>query len=223
MIDTDLNSKDPYKVLGVPRSASEQDIKKAYRKLAVLWHPDKNPRNKEVAAEKFKNVGRAYEILSDPTKRADFDRFGRQGPPRTTRREAYAPHRTAPRFTFMDAERLFEQFFGGRDPFAFDDMLFADLSGRRSPSSPFAGLGFGSPFGNGSLFGRDPFVSFSDSFSSIPSDSFHTYHSTRVVVNGDVVEETREVRHPDGRMERTVSRGRLGEAPQTVHRGALRY
>ena len=62
MIDPDLNSKDPYKVLGVPRSASEQDIKKAYRKLAVLWHPDKNPRNKEVAAEKFKNVGRAYEV-----------------------------------------------------------------------------------------------------------------------------------------------------------------
>ncbi|KAH0472835.1 MAG: uncharacterized protein KVP18_004283 [Porospora cf. gigantea A] len=219
MIDPDLNSKDPYKVLGVPRSASEQDIKKAYRKLAVLWHPDKNPRNKEVAAEKFKNVGRAYEVLSDPAKRADVDRCGRQGPRPT--RETYSHGRRPPRFTFMDAERLFEQFFGGRDPFAFDDMLFAELSGRRSP--PFGGFGFGSPFGSGSLFGRDPFASFSDSFSSMPSESFHTYHSTRVVVNGDVVEETREVRHPDGRMERTVSRGRLGEAPQTVHRGALRY
>jgi DnaJ family protein C protein 7 len=57
--------KDYYKILGVPRDASEGDIKKAYRRLAIVHHPDKNP-DDESAAERFKDVGEAYETLSDP-------------------------------------------------------------------------------------------------------------------------------------------------------------
>ncbi|MEQ1852199.1 MAG: DnaJ domain-containing protein, partial [Chthoniobacteraceae bacterium] len=66
---------DYYELLGVERSASADEIKKAYRKLAVKFHPDKNPDDKS-AEEKFKEIGAAYEILSDPEKRAAYDRFG---------------------------------------------------------------------------------------------------------------------------------------------------
>ena len=64
--------KDPYKILGVDKDASEQDIKKAYRKLAIQHHPDKNP-DDPAAAERFKDIGEAYETLSDPEKRARYD------------------------------------------------------------------------------------------------------------------------------------------------------
>lgn len=68
-------AKDYYEVLGVDRSADADQIKKAYRKLAMQFHPDKNPGNQE-AEEKFKEAAQAYEILSNPEKRAQYDRFG---------------------------------------------------------------------------------------------------------------------------------------------------
>ena len=67
--------RDYYEVLGVPKSATPEDLKKAYRKLAVQFHPDKNPGNKE-AEEKFKDVGEAYDVLNDADKRAAYDRYG---------------------------------------------------------------------------------------------------------------------------------------------------
>ena len=67
--------KDLYEVLGISRSASQDEIKKAYRKLAIQYHPDKNPDNKE-AEEKFKDIAEAYAILSDPGKKVRYDRFG---------------------------------------------------------------------------------------------------------------------------------------------------
>lgn len=67
--------RDYYEVLGVPRTASAEDIKKAYRKLALKYHPDRNPGNKE-AEEKFKEAAEAYAILSDAQKRAQYDQFG---------------------------------------------------------------------------------------------------------------------------------------------------
>ncbi|HQW07043.1 MAG: molecular chaperone DnaJ [Flavobacteriales bacterium] len=74
-----MSKRDPYEVLGVARSASAEDIKKAYRKLAIKFHPDKNPGD-HAAEEKFKEGAGAYEILSDPDKRAKFDRFGHNAP-----------------------------------------------------------------------------------------------------------------------------------------------
>ncbi|MBL7859446.1 MAG: molecular chaperone DnaJ [Cyclobacteriaceae bacterium] len=70
--------RDFYEILGVSKTASPEEIKKAYRKVAIQFHPDKNPDNKE-AEEKFKEAAEAYEILSDPDKRAKYDRFGHAG------------------------------------------------------------------------------------------------------------------------------------------------
>src|ERR1700689_493678 len=69
--------RDYYHVLGLERSATPEEIKKAYRKLAVKHHPDKNPGDKS-AEEKFKELGEAYEVLSSVDKRAAYDRFGHQ-------------------------------------------------------------------------------------------------------------------------------------------------
>ena len=69
-------AKDYYEVLGVDKSASDDEIKKAYRKLAKQWHPDANLDNKAEAEAKFKEVGEAYEVLSNPQKRKNYDQFG---------------------------------------------------------------------------------------------------------------------------------------------------
>lgn len=73
-----MAKRDYYQVLGVQKGASEAEIKKAYRKLAIKYHPDKNPDNKE-AEEKFKEAAEAYEVLSDQDKKARYDRFGHAG------------------------------------------------------------------------------------------------------------------------------------------------
>ncbi len=69
-------SEDYYQILGLSKQASADEIKKAYRKLAVKWHPDKNPNNKAASEEKFKKISEAYAVLSDPEKRQQYDQFG---------------------------------------------------------------------------------------------------------------------------------------------------
>ena len=70
--------RDYYEILGVARDVSKADLKKAYRKLAIQYHPDKNPDNKE-AEEKFKEASEAYEVLNDDNKRQIYDQFGHRG------------------------------------------------------------------------------------------------------------------------------------------------
>ena len=67
------NQKDYYEVLGVKKDATKDEIRKAYKKLALRWHPDKNPDNKKEAEEKFKEIAEAYSVLSDPDKRREYD------------------------------------------------------------------------------------------------------------------------------------------------------
>ena len=72
--------RDYYEVLGVSKNATDDELKKAYRKLAKQYHPDANPDNKEEAEKKFKEINEAYETLSDSQKRKMYDQFGPDGP-----------------------------------------------------------------------------------------------------------------------------------------------
>ncbi|XP_072508190.1 dnaJ homolog subfamily B member 6 isoform X3 [Notamacropus eugenii] len=112
---------DYYEVLGVQRHASPEDIKKAYRKLALKWHPDKNPENKEEAERRFKQVAEAYEVLSDAKKRDIYDKYGKEG--LNGGGGGGGSHFDNPfeyGFTFRNPDDVFREFFGGRDPFSFD-------------------------------------------------------------------------------------------------------
>src|ERR1700716_1541005 len=73
-----VTKRDYYEVLGVGRDADDQSLKGAYRKLALQYHPDRNPDNSQ-AEEKFKEAAEAYSVLSDPQKRAAYNRYGHQG------------------------------------------------------------------------------------------------------------------------------------------------
>ena len=106
-----MADSDYYDILGVSKSADDAAIKKAYRKLALKWHPDKNPDNKEEAEAKFKEVSEAYDVLSDKDKKSVYDRYGKDG-----LRGGGAGGGTggAPNFhfEFHSPEDIFKQFFG---------------------------------------------------------------------------------------------------------------
>ena len=73
------NKRDYYAVLGVARNSDNPEIKSAYKKLALQYHPDRNPENEDEATEKFKEISEAYSVLADPQKRAMYDRYGHAG------------------------------------------------------------------------------------------------------------------------------------------------
>lgn len=117
---------DYYVVLDIAKDASHGEVKKAYRKLALKWHPDKNPDQKEEAEKKFKEISEAYEVLSDKEKREIYDRYGKDGLTGGGggRGSGYNDFNMGGGFTgfhpfhFRDPEEVFKEFFGGRDPFA---------------------------------------------------------------------------------------------------------
>ena len=98
------NNSKLYNILGINKSASSSEIKKAYRKLAMKWHPDRNKNNKKQAEEKFKEIGKAYEILSNPEKRKIYEKFGEEG----------LKHRNSTGGNPFD---IFEQMFSNGNPF----------------------------------------------------------------------------------------------------------
>lgn len=116
---------DYYTTLQVPKNACQADIKKAYRKLALKWHPDKNPRNADEANKRFREISEAYEVLSDDKKRKIYDRYGREGlmghHDKRQRRSGsdFNIFEGFP-FTFRDPEDVFKEFFGG---FSFGDLF----------------------------------------------------------------------------------------------------
>mmetsp|Transcript_84638 Transcript_84638/g.226224 ORF Transcript_84638/g.226224 Transcript_84638/m.226224 type:complete len:375 (-) Transcript_84638:51-1175(-) len=105
-----LRTKDYYELLGVPRDASEDHLKKAYRKLAVQVHPDKN--GAPGADEAFKKVSKCFQCLTDKDDRASYDRFGEESESRPTRRGGHRQHHRHE----MTPEDLFAAFFGGGVP-----------------------------------------------------------------------------------------------------------
>ncbi len=108
-----MNQKrDYYEVLGIGRQASDQEIKSAYRRLALQVHPDRNPESKEEAEEKFKELTEAYSVLADSQKRASYDRFGHAG---VNGGAGWAPDFSST--IFSDFEDIFGDFFGFGDIF----------------------------------------------------------------------------------------------------------
>ena len=124
--------RDYYEILGVNRNASKEELRKAYRKLAMQYHPDRNPNNKE-AEEKFKEAAEAYEVLNDDEKKSRYDRFGHDG----VRGGGYSPG-------FNDVNDIFSHFsdiFGGSS--IFDDFFGGaqrTRSRRRTSGTPGSDL-----------------------------------------------------------------------------------
>jgi len=112
-----LAKRDYYEILGVDKNAGEDDIKKAYRKLALQYHPDKNPGNKQ-AEEKFKEATEAYEVLRDPEKRGRYDQFGHLGAGAQAGAGTYGFDFS--NFDLSDALRTFMRDFGG---FGFEEIF----------------------------------------------------------------------------------------------------
>jgi molecular chaperone DnaJ len=125
-----MTKRDYYEVLGVSRSASQDEIKKAYRKKALQHHPDRNPGNKD-AEEKFKEAAEAYEVLSDPAKRQRFDQYGHDG----MRGTDFRP--------FTDVNDIFSTFSdifgGGFGGSIFDEMFGGGSRQRQRRGSQVAG------------------------------------------------------------------------------------
>ncbi|CAI0385330.1 unnamed protein product, partial [Linum tenue] len=149
---------DYYKILQVDRNASDDDLKKAYRKLAMKWHPDKNPNNKKDAEARFKQISEAYEVLSDSQKRAVYDQYGEEGlkgqvPPPNAGGTSYFSGGEMPssfRFNPRNADDIFAEVFGQSSPFGGMGGMGGMGGGRgtRFPSAFFGDNIFGS-YGEG--------------------------------------------------------------------------
>ncbi|KAI9202099.1 DnaJ-like protein 4 [Polychytrium aggregatum] len=139
---------DYYAILGLSRSANPDEVKRAYRKEALRWHPDKNTDNRDEAEHRFKLISEAYEVLKDPEQRQMYDSYGidglKNGPASNQQQFGRGGFRPGfhPGFQFHDPHEIFRQFFGGVDPFA---RAFRDPFGR-------------DPFGF-DVFANDPFFS----------------------------------------------------------------
>jgi len=142
-------SKDYYQILGVSKSASAEEIKKAYRKLAMKYHPDRNKENKE-AETRFKEISEAYAVLSDPEKRKQYDMFGAEGFQQKFTQEDI--------FKGFDFSDIFQEFG------------FGNMGGRKrgGGSGIFENLFSGSAGGPRYSSRRDPFGSFFTGFGGSP-------------------------------------------------------
>ncbi|NWY47399.1 DNJB8 protein, partial [Sylvia atricapilla] len=204
---------DYYKVLGLQKNASQDDIKKSYHKLALKWHPDKNPRNKEEAEKKFKEIVEAYEILSDPWKRSLYDKSVEES--RTLREMAATGYNN-----FFGCHHGFchqEEVFGGMYPFTciflnpFDVRIngetWQSTSGRGGRSrEPFVHWNSFCPSGHPTFFAENTAGSY----------GVRTVITTTEVINGKTIttrkiiedgQETKEVEE-DGQLKSVIINGR---------------
>lgn len=218
------NMVDYYEVLGVPRQASSEAIKKAYRQLALRWHPDKNPENKEAAERRFKQVAQAYEVLSDAKKRDVYDRYGEAGVKGSGGGGAGPfedPFEYV--FNFRDPADVFREFFGGRDPFSLDffgDPLENIFGGRRSSRgsrsrgsaplfstfSEFPAFGGGFPsfdtgFNSFGSQGHGGVSSFSMACGRAGAGNFKSMSTSTEIINGKKITTKRIIENGQERVE----------------------
>ncbi|XP_074333668.1 uncharacterized protein LOC141671356 isoform X2 [Apium graveolens] len=169
-------SADYYKILQVDKNATDEDLKKSYKKLAMKWHPDKNRNKQNDAESKFKQINEAYEVLSDPQKRALYDQYGEEGlKGQVPQSESGGPggatfYQTgdgpnAFRFNPRNANDIFAEFFGNSNTFGSMGGMggmgggMGGMGGMGGPASMRSG---GPRFSSG-LFGDDMFTSFGGS------------------------------------------------------------
>ncbi|KAG9459343.1 hypothetical protein H6P81_003851 [Aristolochia fimbriata] len=137
---------DYYNILKVERNATDEDLKKSYRKLAMKWHPDKNPNNKKEAEAQFKQISEAYEVLSDPNKKAIYDQYGEEGlkgVPPSGSGSFSSSNENDFRFNPRNAEDIFAEFFGS-SPFGFGSSGIGRSTRFPSDSGIFGGFSGGS-------------------------------------------------------------------------------
>ena len=125
-------AKDYYGILGIPKNASDTEIKKAYRRLAMQYHPDRNPGKDKWANEKFKEINEAYGVLGDPQKRGQYDQFGTVG----NIGDIFGSPFTATTF-----EEMMKDFGGAGLRFDFLDDVFGDVLKGRGSSFSFRSFG----------------------------------------------------------------------------------
>jgi len=125
-------AKDYYRTLGVPENASDGEIKKAYRKLAMQYHPDRNSGNEKWANEKFKEINEAYGVLGDPQKRKQYDQFGTIG--------NLGDIFSSP-FTTTTFQEMMKDFGGAGLRLDFLDDVFGDILQGRGSSFSFGSYG----------------------------------------------------------------------------------
>ena len=204
----EMDAIDFYDILGIQQNASEDDIRKAYRKLAIRYHPDKN---KDAGSEEtFKKIAEAYEVLSDPQKRQTYDRFGLEGV--RGNYQAGEAHDFAERggdFFGPDPFETFRQFFGASSPFGTrfadpfqDDPFFSQGMGSFGRHDVFGGSMFG-----GGMFGGGMFSSGMMSSAAGGGGGYSESTSIQeVVINGRRVRRVEKIiRKPDGTVERNVT------------------
>uniref|UniRef100_A0A0N4ZNI6 J domain-containing protein n=1 Tax=Parastrongyloides trichosuri TaxID=131310 RepID=A0A0N4ZNI6_PARTI len=157
-----------YKILGITKEATDGDIKKAYRKLALQWHPDKNPDNHEVAEKKFKEIAQAYEVLSDTKKRADYDKSKSRS---TFSRHSFGGHHAqSARANFASGrhrnstgsfQRSNPHSFFSHDSFRSPFDIFQEFFGETSKIPHFhSAFTTSSPFDSFFFEGKDPLSAF---------------------------------------------------------------
>ena len=182
--------RDYYEVLGVSKDATEKDIKKAYRKLAFKWHPDKNPDNKKEAEEKFKEVNEAYSVLSDPEKRRQYDMGG------------------------FDFESF--GFGDGFDPMEIFKSFFGKHSGNKKGGDPF-GFGFDDDFFGDDDFGV--FGNFEkmemNNFGGMGQGK--SVRTTTQIINGKKITKTETTTYDSNGNKKTVVREETGDGKVTEY------
>jgi curved DNA-binding protein CbpA len=174
----DLKSDDYYKVLGVKREASDAELAKAYKKLALKHHPDKNPDRKDQAEEEFKKLTEAYDVLRCPEKRKLYDRFGKAGPNGQTSQSNGAEFSGSgfggagqSSMSREEAEDIFRNIFAGGGPFARSEDM-----GEGGMNFVFQSMGPGN--GADDMFcGFSNLIDGSSSFSTFPGMSSRAGYS----------------------------------------------